>query len=53
MLHTGIETVDKKSTPLLCLKLKDFRVLSFEIPDGEICISVADSLIVLSQRGTV
>ncbi|XP_065898654.1 myotubularin-related protein 9-like [Dysidea avara] len=49
VLHTGIETVDKKSAPLLCLKLKDFRVLNFEIPDAEVCISVADSLIVLSQ----
>ena len=44
--------MDKKSAPLLCLKLKDFRVLNFEIPDAEVCISVADSLIVLSQPGT-
>ena len=51
MLHTGIESIDKKLAPVLCLKLKDFRVLNFELPDTETCLGVAESLAILSQPG--
>ena len=51
MLHTGIDAIDKKLAPVLCLKLKDFRVLNFELPDTETCLGVAESLIILSQPG--
>ena len=51
MLHTGIDSIDKKLAPVLCLKLKDFRVLNFELPDTETCLGVAESLTILSQPG--
>ena len=51
MLHTGIDSIDKKLAPVLCLKLKDFRVLNFEMPDTETCLGVAESLTILSQPG--
>ena len=51
MLHTGIDSIEKKLAPVLCLKLKDFRVLNFELPDTETCLGVAESLIILSQPG--
>lgn len=49
VLHTGIDSIDKKLSPVLCLKLKDFRVLNFELPDTETCLGVAESLVILSQ----
>lgn len=52
MLHTGIDSIDKKLAPVLCLKLKDFRILNFELPDTETCLGVAESLTILSQPGT-
>lgn len=51
MLHTGIDSIDKKLAPVLCVKLKDFRVLNFELPDTETCLGVAESLTILSQPG--
>ena len=53
MLHTGIDSIDKKLAPVLCLKLKDFQVLNFELPDTETCLGVAESLIILSQPGAI